>query len=371
MKAASLPIQRPPTAKLLAVDSRGRVRHGSRSEFATIPRPGDLVIANDAATMAASLCGRHGPTRRPIEVRLAGRRSLDEIREFSAVVFGEGDFRMRTEDRPKPPELRAGDRLELGPLRATVARLLNHPRFILLRFEGAAVEIREGLARHGRPIQYAHVPNPLALWDTWTPIAGPPIAFEAPSAGFILSWSVLADLSARGIRFATLTHAAGISSTGDRELDAELPLDEPYRIPASTALAIERAQARGGRIVAIGTTVVRALEHSAEVFGGAVPAGERLATQRIGAFSELRVVDAIISGAHERGTSHYEMLRAFAGDETLDRMSQQLNAHGYRAHEFGDSVFLERTSDRERSLNKNAFSCAFREIEPALFPPSA
>ena len=137
-----------------------------------------MVIANDAATLPASLFGQHGRSGRRIEVRLAGRASLDEVRQYSAVVFGEGDFRTRTESRAKPPALNPGDRLELGRLRATVVRLLNHPRFILMQFEGSPREIWEGLARHGRPIQYSHVPTPLAVWDTWTPIAGPPVAFE-------------------------------------------------------------------------------------------------------------------------------------------------------------------------------------------------
>ena len=351
MIAASLPIQRPPNAKVLIVDGRGNIEHRARSVFADLLHPGDVVVANDAATLPASLSGRHSRTGRRIEVRLAGRDSLDEVQQFSAVVFGEGDFRTPTEGRPKPPALKPGDRLELGCqrgcLRATVARLLDHPRFILLQFDGSPREIWEGLARHGRPIQYAHVPTPLAVWDTWTPIAGPPVAFEPPSAGFVLDWSMLASMSARRIRFGTITHAAGLSSTGDPELDALLPFAEPYRIPRSTAEMIERAHASGGRIVAIGTTVVRALEHTAAMFDSAVPPGERLATQRLGSSSRLRIVDAILSGTHERGTSHYELLRAFVDDETLGRIDRELNAHDYRTHEFGDSVFLER-SDQVR-----------------------
>ncbi|MBV8552743.1 MAG: S-adenosylmethionine:tRNA ribosyltransferase-isomerase [Acidobacteriaceae bacterium] len=352
MIAASLPVQRPSNAKLLVVDSRGKTANRARSEFVSLLRPGDVVVANDAATLPASLSGRHGPSGRRIEVRLAGRDSLDGVRQFSAVAFGEGDFRTRTEDRPAPPTLNSGDRLELGPLRGTIARLLNHPRFVLLRFDGSAQEIWEGLARHGRPIQYAHVPVPLALWDTWTPIAGPPVAFEAPSAGFVLDWNMLAAMSVRGIRFGTITHAAGISSTGDSELDALLPFDEPYRIPVSTALMIRRAQVQGGRIIAIGTTVVRALEHAAAMFDGVVPAGERLATQRIGACSRIRIVDAILSGTHERGSSHYEMLRAFVPDKTLARIDRELNAYEYRTHEFGDSVFIERAESQRRSAGQ-------------------
>lgn len=344
MIAASDAVQRPPYAKLLEVDDRGNIRHRPRAEFTDLLHPGDLVIANDAATLPASLSGHHAPTGCSIEVRLAGRRSLDpeQISHFSAVVFGDGDFRLRTEDRPLPPSLKQGDRLELRPLLATVTRVLNHPRLVELAFDGSPGQIWEGLAKHGRPIQYSHVPSPLSLWDTWTPIAGPPVAFEPPSAGFALHWKALGVMSARGIAFATITHAAGISSTGDPSLDALLPFDEAYRIPASTALAIARAQAGGGRIVAVGTTVVRALEHAA-AFDGTVRTGEGLATQRIGAASRLRVVNAILSGTHEAGTSHYDLLRAFADEETLTRMDQQLNVTGYRTHEFGDSIFLARS----------------------------
>ncbi len=342
MIAASDPVQRPPHAKLLVIDGDGNVAHRLRSEFVNLLSPGDLVIANDAATLPASLSGRHVASGCLIEVRLAGRRSLapDDVKRFSAVIFGTGDFRMRTEDRPSPPPLVPGDRLALGPLRATVLRLLNHPRFIALEFDGSPGEIWEGLTRHGRPIQYSHVPTPLAMWDTWTPIAGPPVAFESPSAGFILDWGVLARLAGRGIRFATITHAAGISSTGDPDLDALLPFDEPYRIPEAAAIAIEETRAPRGRIIAVGTTVARALEHAAAVSGGAVPSGDGLATQRIGASSRLRVVDAILSGTHEPGASHYELLRAFVDGQTLSRIAQELNNHNYRTHEFGDSVFL-------------------------------
>ncbi len=97
----------------------------------------------------------------------------------------------------------------------------------------------------------------------WTSIAANPVAFEAPSAGFALDWRTLQAWRERGVGFATLTHAAGISSTGDPVLDLQLPFDEPYRIPAGTAAAIAKAKTEGGRIIAIGTTVVRALEAAA------------------------------------------------------------------------------------------------------------
>jgi S-adenosylmethionine:tRNA ribosyltransferase-isomerase len=341
MIAARLPIQRPSGAKLLAIDANGAISHGPRSRFAALLEAGDLVVANDAATLPASLAGIHVPTGAAIEVRLAQRRSLDpeDVHEFVAVVFGAGDHHTRTEDRPPPPVLASGDALELGPARATVVKLLGHPRLAVLRFEGSAQSIWAALARHGRPIQYSHIEPDLALWDVWTPIAGAPAAFEPPSAGFALDWRLLADLRARGIGFATLTHAAGISSTGDAGLDRRLPLDEPYRIPAATARAIARTKRRGGRVVAIGTTAVRALEAAAGR-NGRVRAGEGTATQRIGPATPLSVVDAILSGTHEPGSSHYDLLGAFATENALDTADRELEARGYRTHEFGDSILV-------------------------------
>jgi S-adenosylmethionine:tRNA ribosyltransferase-isomerase len=343
MIAAGHPVQRPPRARLLVVDARGRIKHAPRSTFVELVRPGDLVVANDAATLPASLHGLHAPTGSPVEVRLAARPSLspEDVKRFRAVVFGAGDFHTRTEDRPAPPPLKAGDRLVLGPLGATVEESCGHPRLVSLHFDGAPDAVWAGLALHGRPIQYAHVETPLALWDVWTRIAGPPVAFEPPSAGFVLDWGALAALRGRGAAFATLTHAAGISSTGDAELDRLLPFDEPYRIPEATARAVGRARRRGGRVIAVGTTVVRALEHSAQA-SGEVTAGEGLANQRIGPSSRLRVVDALLSGTHEPGTSHYEMLRAFIDEATLRRATDELYARGYLTHEFGDSVLIER-----------------------------
>jgi len=327
-----------------------------RTALVDVLNRGDLVVANDAATLPASLAGGHVPTGAPIEVRLAGRHTLTEAHCFTAIVFGAGDFRTRTEDRPPPPPLTAGDAIVLGSLTARIERVLDHPRCVLIRFEGAAAAIWEGLARSGKPIQYAHLAMPLALWDVWTAIAGPPVSFEPPSAGFALDWRMLARMQAKGIVFATLTHAAGISSTGDAVLDARLPFDEPYRIPLATAVAIRRGRRAGRRIVAVGTTVVRALEHAGRF--GDVNAGEGIADQRIGPDTRLHVVDAILSGTHEPGTSHYELLRAFTDDATLERVSEELDARGYLTHEFGDSVLLESRKQVSWARERTAVSPA-------------
>ena len=343
-------IQRPPEARLLAVNTAGQIHQILRSDFVTLLRGGDLVIANDAATLPASLRGSHVATGGAIEVRLAGWPSaaFDDPRCFDAIVFGAGDYRQRTEDRPSPPVLQPGDRLALGPLSARIEALLGHPRFATLSFDGTPDAIWADLASHGKPIQYAHVPVPLKLWDVWTPIAGAPVAFEPPSAGFALDWRSLALMRARGIRFATLTHAAGISSTGDPELDNLLPLDEPFSIPAMTAAAVNAARAHRGRVIAIGTTVVRALE-AAGAHGGKVRCGNGVATGRIGAGTKLRIVDAILTGTHEPGTSHHALLGAFLDETRLSRIDAELAANHYRTHEFGDSLLIECGAGSETS----------------------
>ncbi len=326
---------------LLAVAANGTIRHAARRELPALLRPGDLVVANDAATLPASLRGTHAVSGAPVELRLAAWKTLGDPTRFVAIAFGAGDHRTPTEHRPPPPPLRRGDRVSLGPLRAIVEDVLGHPRLVAVRFDGAREDVWAGIARHGRPIQYAHVPEPLQLWDVWTAIAARPVAFEPPSAGLALDWKMLEAFRERGIGFATLTLAAGISSTGDAALDRRLPFDEPFVIPGATAAAIAHTKAAGGRVIAIGTTTVRALE-AAAVRRGIVRAGEGIATALIGPHTLLRVVDAILSGMHAPGESHYELLRAFADDDALGKMAAATEARGYLNHEFGDSVLVER-----------------------------
>ena len=189
------------SAKLVIVDADGGMRHLPRRELGSLFNPGDLVVANDAATLPASLHGTHSASGEPIEVRLAAWVSVGDPTQFVAIAFGAGDFRARTEDRPPPPSLSPGDRVSLGPLVAVVERFLNHPGLFRLRFLGDRATILRGLARHGHPIQYAHVREPLALWDVWTRIAADPIAFEPPSAGFALDWRYSGGLARTWGRF--------------------------------------------------------------------------------------------------------------------------------------------------------------------------
>jgi S-adenosylmethionine:tRNA ribosyltransferase-isomerase len=166
----------------------------------------------------------------------------------------------------------------------------------------------------------------------------------------------------RGVGFATLSHAAGLSSTGDAALDQRLPFDEHYRIPEACASAIEAAKSRSGRVIAIGTSVVRALESAASI-DGTVRAGEGQARGRIARGARLRVVDAILTGVHQPGESHYELLRAFADDRVLYRVRAAVNERGYRTHEFGDSLLIERQARKSR--------CRSRRLDQSQAKPTA
>jgi len=368
VKPAALPRHGPGRTKLLLVDARGRITHHAAADLPHFISRGDLIVTNDAATLPASFAATHVSTGEPVEIRLAGRRSLapDAVTAFTAVVFGAGDYRTPTERRPTPPALVVGDKLIVGPLSATITAVYDHPRLVDIRFHGGVDEIWAAFARHGRPIQYSYIPERLEMWDTWTSIASQPVAFEAPSAGFILDWSTLPALRARGARIASITHAAGISSTGDPDLDGLLPLDEPYVIPSATAALVNRTKQCGGRVVAVGTTVVRALEHAARRTGH-VRSGGGVATGRIGAQTGLLVVDGIVSGMHEPGTSHYELLRAFQADDTLETMTTEGEDHDYRSHEFGDAVFIERFAGI--GATRLGFECGPARPTPA-HPPS-
>jgi S-adenosylmethionine:tRNA ribosyltransferase-isomerase len=127
--------------KLLTAGADGALAHLPRAALGSIFRPGDLVVANDAATLPASLKGMHRPSGEPIEIRLAAWVAIRNPQRFVAVAFGAGDYRMRTEDRPPPPPLSAGDLLDFGPLAATVERVLDHPRLLRVHFAGGRASV--------------------------------------------------------------------------------------------------------------------------------------------------------------------------------------------------------------------------------------
>jgi S-adenosylmethionine:tRNA ribosyltransferase-isomerase len=257
--------------------------------------------------------------------------------------------------------------LRFDGLNATVAAVdADSQRLVRLAFDEPADEFWPRLYRAGRPVQYAHTPSALHLWDVQTAYAARPWAVEAPSAGFGLSWEVWLGLRARGVDVVPITHAAGLSSTGDARLDARFPTREAYEIPAATARAVAAARSGGGRVVALGTTSVRALEsaHRAALEDAAdrrtaregaltrstaldrpaedapLEAGAGETDLTLGPKTRLRVVDGILTGVHDPDSSHFRLLEAFAPRSLLDRALALAAKRGYRGHEFGDAWLI-------------------------------
>lgn len=338
LRAAARPPDRREDVRLMIVDGeRNRLSDRSFATLADALEPGDLVVVNDAATLPASLLGR--VEGHAIELRLLGPSPNGCESDWQGVLFGAGDWRIDTDLRSAPPTLAPGAVLHLGDLQAQV---LGHspisPRLIELRFDREGAALWQTLYAIGRPIQYSHLDAPLELWSVQTLFAGRPWAIEMPSAGRPLSAALLASLRERGIAIARLTHAAGLSASGDPRIDAALPLPERYEIPTATVEAIANTHAHGGRVIAIGTTVVRALESAAS--SGPLRSGPGVAELVIDAGHRLRVVDALLSGMHGPGESHYRLLRAFADAPLLAAAWRRALASDYRSHEFGDTALL-------------------------------
>ena len=325
--------------RMLHVDPGARsFRDRSVRELPAILRPGDALIVNDAATLPASLRGRT-EAGDEVELRLSSR--LDD-REWLGVLFGAGDHRTPTEQRPAPPSVPIGARLVLGSLRATVVAIdPRSPRLIVVRFEREGAAFWTGLYASGRLVQYAHVPSPLPLWELQSSFAGRPWAVEMPSAARPLRWELLDALRRRGVLLASLTHAAGLSSTGDLALDRALPFPERFELPAATVSTIDAARAQGGRVVAVGTSVVRALEGCALRHDGVLVAETAITALRIGRGFRPRIVDGLFTGIHDDpGTSHHELLSAFAPSGLLARAHEHAARAGYVGHELGDSTLI-------------------------------
>jgi S-adenosylmethionine:tRNA ribosyltransferase-isomerase len=342
--------------RILVVDGvGGALRVARQGELAQLFEPGDLLVFNDAATLPASLRGR---TARgdEIELRLAG--ALGE-RRWTAALLGAGDFHVPTESRPPPPPVAAGDSLffaggltaEVTAVRPESPRLVEVALTIANRPEAKDAEVWATLYRAGRVVQYAYVPEALALWDVQNVYAARPWAVEMPSAGRAFDGEALVALAARGVETATVTHAAGLSSVGDPAIDALLPLPERYEVREATWEAIDRARRRGGRIVAVGTSTVRALE-------GGARAGRRtgITDLRIGPGTRRAVVDAVITGVHDAETSHFSLLGAFTTPAILTSALACAEERGLLGHELGDACLVwgrprhDRLSDDSRSF---------------------
>jgi S-adenosylmethionine:tRNA-ribosyltransferase-isomerase (queuine synthetase) len=325
---ASLEAHDPPEARGLPRDgvrmlvSRRASGEISQHVFADLPGlllPGDLLVINTSATLPA-----HVRISAELAVHFSGPRPdgswLTELR----LVRGKTTV---PNDRGYP-----GQRLIL-------------PGGAVLTLEGRAtkrlwrarlsVAVVPYLLRYGKPIRYSYVPREWPLSYYQTVFARDPGSAEMPSASRPFSPSVVTRLVAAGVLIAPLTLHCGVSSLeGDEE-----PYPEPYDVPPATAELVNHVRARGGRVIAGGTTVVRALETVAAP-DGRVRAGAGWTSHVVTPETGVRAVDGLLTGLHEPRSSHLLMLAAFAGPDLLGRCYQAAIDAGYLWHEFGDVHLL-------------------------------
>jgi S-adenosylmethionine:tRNA ribosyltransferase-isomerase len=202
------------------------------------------------------------------------------------------------------------------------------------------VEVVTHLLRHGRPIRYGYVDHdwPLAAYQT---VFAPPVeqvgagSAEMPSAARPFSKAVVTRLAARGIVIAPVLLHTGVASPEVHEK----PYPERFEVPAATARLVTEARRAGARVIAVGTTVVRALESAARPDGTVAPAAGWTSLV-IGPERGVRAVDGMLTGFHQPRASHLRMLEAVAGRELLARCYAEALRARYRWHEFGDVNLL-------------------------------
>jgi S-adenosylmethionine:tRNA ribosyltransferase-isomerase len=327
------------TRLLMLTPDKG-AQHGLMEQLPDFLLPGDLLVVNRSATLPASFHGWVERSGELLEIRLAAFQGdlADGLRDWAAFSFGSGDWRMATEERGTPPFLQKGDRIIFGPDLHAEIRAVEQRRLLLLRFHGPHLE--HSLYQYGRPIQYSYLQEPLAVWDQQTLFAGPPLSTEPPSAAFPFNWELVGQLRKRGINFATVLHGAGLSSTGSADLDQLLPLPEYFEVPWDTVRKIETTQARGGRVIALGTSALRALEST--FFDGRLEASKGLTRLLLGPSARAHVAHGLITGMHELGTSHRKLLSAFLPEEDLAQAFAEAKQKGYRSHEYGDLCLVLR-----------------------------
>jgi S-adenosylmethionine:tRNA ribosyltransferase-isomerase len=314
--------------RLMAVSPTGIGHHRFR-ELPDLLEPGDLVVVNTSATLPARLEARradgavvpvHVSTQLDdgdwvVELRRRDNAGPDLGAEPGAVLDLPGGLRLGlVEGHPDPAR----------PSRLWRAR------------PSVPTAITGYLPRHGRPVGYGYLAGDFPLADRQNVWAAEPGSAEMASAGRPFSAEVVVRLVARGVVLAPLVLHTGVSSP---ELH-EPPYPERYAVPPGTARLVESTRAAGGRVVAVGTTVTRALETAAGE-DGVVRAASGWTDLVLGPDRPARVVTGLVTGLHAPEASHLELLQAVAGRSLVARAYEAAVAERYLWHEFGDSmVFL-------------------------------
>jgi S-adenosylmethionine:tRNA-ribosyltransferase-isomerase (queuine synthetase) len=306
------------------------ITHHAFTDLASVLLPGDLVAVNTSGTLPAAV--RASETLAVhFSTPLPDGEWMIELREVAghATIPHEGGVPGAAIDLP------GGARLTLS---ARVTKRLWRARL--------STAVIPYLLRHGRPIRYSYVSGDWPADAYQTVFATRPGSAEMPSAGRPFTAELVTRLVTRGVTIAPLTLDTGVSSLeGD-----EQPYPEPYDVPPATVRLVNLTHRSGGRVIAVGTTVVRALETAAAAGrippgGGAAGSGPVSASAGwtelvISPQRPLRVTDGLLTGFHEPRSSHLLMLEAFAGPQLLRRCYAAALAEGYLWHEFGDVHLL-------------------------------
>ena len=318
----------------LMVASPGTITHTRFSRLAVHLRRGDLIVVNTSATVPAAVPG----------TRLRADGSRVVVHFSGPADHGQWMVELRDEHFRRVRDARAGEQVELphGVLLTLTSGWPDPAAGAGSRLWLAEVAVEssvvEFLQREGRPIVYDHIVGHWPLSDHQTIFAVYPGSAEMVSASRPFSRRVVTDLRRHGIRLAPLTLHTGVSSL---EPD-ELPLPERFDVPSATAALVNATRERGGRIVAAGTTVTRALETVAAADGTVHP--EHGVTDLVvGPEPQPRVVNGLITGWHEPEASHLLLLEAVAGQELVGQAYEAAldpSNGGYLWHEFGDSCLL-------------------------------
>jgi S-adenosylmethionine:tRNA ribosyltransferase-isomerase len=321
--------------RLLVSDSAGH-RHAHFRDLPGLLEPGDLLVVNESATLPASLpaAGRLGEFRLNLSTRYADRLWLAEPRWSAA--------------RPGPMAWLAGDVVRAAGVTARfVAPYPWSSRLWYVRFDG---DVMAAAGLLGEPIRYGYLEAPYPPLDAYQTIfATVPGSAEMPSAARPFTLGLVESLRWHGIRFASIVLHCGVSSleVETPELDPSASPPEPFSVPPETAAAVTAARERGSRVIAVGTTVVRALESAAQ--DGVVRATRGFTRRIVRPGLPPKVVNGLITGLHDPRTTHLALLYALAGSDRIREAYALAISEGYMWHEFGDAhLIVHRRARRGR-----------------------
>lgn len=319
--------------RLLVIDRRtGERTHTRFDRIGEFLQAGDLLVFNSSRTLPAALKGCGAKSAPCIEARLA--EHLPDDSWLVLLLCQHGD--------PFSCGLRGGMVINFGNdlVGTVIARDERIPRLWRMRFSKSGAEFVDAVYKLGQPIRYEYVSAPWHLDYYQTVYAQEPGSSEMPSAGRAFTWRLLFDLRRRGVETAYIVLHTSLSSYMDDDLDALHPAsEEEYFISETAAAKINRAREQGRRIIAVGTTVVRALESAAsesDPHDIKIAAGRAYTRLRINQEYQLRIVNSLLTGMHEPEASHLDLLAAFLPPEQIREAYEEAVQMHYLWHEFGD-----------------------------------